>query len=359
MPLRIQYNQWRIIALVPIASVLAACGSAPKSSSTVADATPRMQAPSAKRAPNGHPALPPAGSGRGGYYLDDGPGEDIPEGLLDMPDPEPQVEPYSTRGNRPYVVFGVRYVPITDERPLKQRGIGSWYGRKFHGQKTSSGEPYDMYKMTAAHPTMPIPSYARVTNLANGKQVIVRVNDRGPFHSSRIIDLSYVAALKLGYLGKGSSQLEVERLLPEEIARIAGSKRTQAVGTEQALQAQPEMPQQAAPDAFPPSNDTLAAAISTLGMQNAQAADAGPVAISAPAPGYYIQVGAYSQVSSAEAIRTQLTRNWAATLPPLGVVQSGSLYRVHGGPFATRAEAAAAALQLERSGVAKAMIVQR
>src|SRR5690606_2548355 len=124
-----------------------------------------------------------------------------------------------------YVVFGKRYVPITDQRPLKERGRGSWYGKKFHGQTTSSGEPYDMYKMTAAHPTLPLPSYVRVTNLASGRQVIVRVNDRGPFHSGRIIDLSYTAALKLGYLAAGSAELEVERLLPDEIERLAAARR--------------------------------------------------------------------------------------------------------------------------------------
>jgi rare lipoprotein A len=359
MTLRIQYHHWRTVALIVLAAVLAGCGSAPKSSST-ADASRRTQPAGSKRSSDGYPALPAAGSGRGGYYQDDGPGDNIPEGLLDMPDPEPRVEPYSPRGNRPYVVFGVQYIPVTDERPLKQRGTGSWYGRKFHGQKTSSGEPYDMYKMTAAHPTLPIPSYARVTNLANGKQVIVRVNDRGPFHSSRIIDLSYVAALKLGYLGKGSSQLEVERLLPDDIARIASSRRTQTAGADQAAQ------QAASPEA-PPSRDALAEAISGLGKPDADAADAQPgmVAISAPAsptalaPGYYIQLGAYAQASSAEAVRMQLTRAWASTLPPLAVIQNGSLYRVHGGPFATRGEAALAALQLEKAAGAKPMIVQR
>ncbi|MGV3741434.1 MAG: septal ring lytic transglycosylase RlpA family protein, partial [Burkholderiaceae bacterium] len=102
----------------------------------------------------GH-GLPAAGSGRGGYYLDDGPGDEIPDNLESMPDAEPKVEPYNRHNSRPYVVFGKKYTPITDDRPLKQRGRGSWYGKKFHGQKTSSGEPYDMFGMTAAHPTLP------------------------------------------------------------------------------------------------------------------------------------------------------------------------------------------------------------
>ncbi|MFD2270429.1 septal ring lytic transglycosylase RlpA family protein [Undibacterium arcticum] len=151
-----------------------------------------------------HPALPAAGSGRGGYYQDDGPGDQPPPDLDQVPDAEPKLEAYSRSGNKPYVVFGKTYTPITDNRPFVQRGTGSWYGKKFHGQRTSSGERYDMYKMSAAHPTLPIPSYARVTNLSNGRQVIVRINDRGPFHSSRIIDLSYYrrAETRLSGLGQ-------------------------------------------------------------------------------------------------------------------------------------------------------------
>ena len=190
--------------------------------------------------------LPPAGSGRGGYYLDDGPGDKIPGGLEKTPDAAPRVEPFSPRANRPYSVFGTTYTPVTDNRSFTQRGVGSWYGKKFHGKKTSSGELYDMYKMTAAHPTLPIPSYSRVTNLDNGKQIIVRINDRGPFRSSRIIDLSYTAALKLGYLGKGSGMLQVEHLRPEEIERITQSarnkrnrKRRRATGAAAAGQRQP------------------------------------------------------------------------------------------------------------------------
>lgn len=166
------------------------------------------------------PALPRAGSGRGGYYLDDGPGDTMPEGLMEIPNAVPRVEPFLTRGNRPYVVFGKNYTPFTDMRAYKERGHGSWYGKKFHGQRTSSGEIYDMYQMTAAHPTLPLPSYVRVKNTENGREVIVRVNDRGPFIAGRIIDLSYTAALKLGYLQKGSALLEVERLLPADIERI-------------------------------------------------------------------------------------------------------------------------------------------
>ena len=122
----------------------------------------------------------------------------------------PRIEPYASGANRPYVVFGQRYVPDTTGQPYRKQGIASWYGKKFHGNSTSIGEPYDMYAMTAAHTTLPVPSYARVTSLVNGRTVIVRVNDRGPFHSDRIMDLSYVAAYKLGIIGPGSGQVVVE-----------------------------------------------------------------------------------------------------------------------------------------------------
>ncbi len=121
--------------------------------------------------------------------------------------------------NKPYEVLGQRYVPLTTDAPLQEYGGASWYGRKFHGLPTSSGEIYDMYAMTAAHKTMPIPSYARVRNPANGRQVIVRINDRGPFAAGRVIDLSYVAALKLDLL-RGVAPVQVERLTHREIREL-------------------------------------------------------------------------------------------------------------------------------------------
>jgi rare lipoprotein A len=134
-----------------------------------------------------------------------------------VPDAEPRVEPLRTGGpNKPYEVLGQRYVPMATDLPLRESGLASWYGRKFHGRPTASGEPYDMYAMTAAHKTMPLPSYARVRNPANGREIVVRVNDRGPFHPGRVIDLSYTAALRLGVLG-GVAPVEVERITHDEI----------------------------------------------------------------------------------------------------------------------------------------------
>jgi rare lipoprotein A len=153
-------------------------------------------------------------SKKGGYYKDDGPPERSSASLAAVPDAQPRAEPLHRFANRPYEVFGKQYVPMTRVQPFRQRGLASWYGKRFHGQKTASGESYDMYAMSAAHPTLPIPSYARVTHLRSGKQVVVRINDRGPFHSGRVIDLSYAAATRIGLLDTGSAEVEVESVLP-------------------------------------------------------------------------------------------------------------------------------------------------
>ena len=147
----------------------------------------------------------------------DGPPLTVPPGLADVPDAVPRVEPLRAGGpNKPYEVAGRLYVPIAADRPMVEQGGASWYGRKYHGRPTSSGELYDMFSMSAAHPTMPIPSFARVTNPANGRQVIVRVNDRGPFVPGRVIDLSYTAALKLDAL-RAVTPVVVERLTHDTI----------------------------------------------------------------------------------------------------------------------------------------------
>jgi len=162
---------------------------------------------------NEAPPAPASAPAKGAYYKDDGPGANPPPNLSAIPDAVPKTEPLHRFANRPYQVFGKDYVPLTGVAPFTQSGIGSWYGRRYHGSPTSSGEKYDMYAMSAAHPTLPIPSYARVTNPANGRSVVVRINDRGPFHSGRIIDLSYAAAWKLGYVDAGSARLEVEAVV--------------------------------------------------------------------------------------------------------------------------------------------------
>jgi len=148
----------------------------------------------------------------GGYYRDDGPGDSAK--LASIPDAVPRSEPLHRWANRPYEVMGRKYVPLTRVGVYTQRGTASWYGKRFHGNPTSSGEKYDMYKMTAAHPILPIPSYVRVTNVANRRSVVLRVNDRGPFIAGRAIDLSYAAAHKLGYIPQGSAEVRIEQIVP-------------------------------------------------------------------------------------------------------------------------------------------------
>ena len=156
-------------------------------------------------------SAPPAPPSRDGVH------PQTPRNLERTPDAEPRVEPIRAGGpNKPYEALGRRYVPLDGDQPLREMGLASWYGVKFHGRQTSSGEPYDMYAMTAAHPYMPIPSYARVRNPRNGREVIVRVNDRGPFVPGRVIDLSYTAALKLDLLS-GVAPVEVQRLTFDDI----------------------------------------------------------------------------------------------------------------------------------------------
>ena len=159
------------------------------------------------------------GSNNGKYFDRDGPPSTVSAwrasstGTMKI-----KVEPANKWANRPYKVMGQSFTPMTGDKPLTQTGTASWYGKQFHGKKTAIGEIYDMYAMTAAHPTMELPSYARVTNLANGRSVIVRVNDRGPFIGGRAIDMSYAAAVKLGYQKKGTTRVKIERITRKQIA---------------------------------------------------------------------------------------------------------------------------------------------
>lgn len=337
---------WLSLALAASA-LLTGCGSAPKSMS---------EAPAVRSAPKSHPALPAAGSGRGGYYLDDGPADRIPDGLMDVPDAVPKIEPYARGPNRPYEVFGQTYVPITDNRPYKARGYGSWYGKKFHGKPTSSGERYDMFKMTAAHPTLPIPCYARVTNLGNGRQVIVRVNDRGPFRSGRIIDLSYTAALKLGYLGKGSGQLEVEHLLPAEIERLAQARRTGTNST--TVAAKPDSTELALTD----GRDNIGQEGrygDFLDKFLAESSSEGKTVLVAGERGYYLQLGVYRQAGNAHSMQAKFMTGWRKDIARFEVVNSGEFFKLLAGPFSTREKALDAARRFQASEGVNPLIVQR
>jgi rare lipoprotein A len=295
----------RYLALVAAALVVAGCASVP---------TPR--APSS-------PAGAPPSSGK--YYLDDGPGLSPPADLDTIPDAVPKVEPLARAANRPYAVFGREYVPATSLTPYRERGVASWYGRKFHGQKTSIGEPYDMYAMTAAHPTLPLPSYARVTNVASGKSVVVRVNDRGPFLHGRIIDLSYAAAHRIGIAQNGSGEVEVEAILPGTLAQSAQAKPP----LEQVANAAPIAAPLAPPGATPAATPTALAAEAT-----------GDVAPLAPMQGgFSVQLGAFSNYANAQAFLARVQNQLANARVEARIRQAGGLYRVYIGPYAGRSEA--------------------
>ncbi|MBS0217572.1 MAG: septal ring lytic transglycosylase RlpA family protein [Proteobacteria bacterium] len=219
----------RVALAVALPLALAACSSTPPKSSstathgaTVAKTAPRTTASTARPANSPYAPAQEDVSKRGQMVgdlyrpdiKDSVPGE-IPD-VNRIPEPVVKAEPRSKRGNKTYAVLGKSYNVLDDARGYSETGTASYYGNKFHGRQTSNAEVYDMYAFTAAHRTLPLPSYARVTNLDNGKSVVVRVNDRGPFHSNRLIDLSYAAAVKLGYREKGTARVRVDALTPEE-----------------------------------------------------------------------------------------------------------------------------------------------
>jgi rare lipoprotein A len=263
------------------------------------------------------PAAPAVQAARpGGYYQDDGPARDTPENLDRIPDAVPRLEPINRNTARPYEVLGRSYTPYATLKPFRQRGIASWYGKKYHGRKTSSGEPYDMFAMTAAHTVLPLPSYLRVTNPANGRQVVVRVNDRGPFHKDRIVDLSYTAAHKLGLIGKGSGEVEIEQIIPGEndAPPVLAQKPADP----------PPKPDGAKPEAAK-SLDQLIAQIPK---------DDGPLL-----PGVYIQLGAFGNPDNAENLRNILGRELEWLSDPIRIVPAGAIQRVQVGPYPDRATA--------------------
>ncbi len=288
----------------------------------------------------------------GGYYQDDGPGEHPPANLDQIADAEPKIEPLHRFANNPYTVFGRQYVPYKTLTPYKQRGIGSWYGRKFHGQRTSGGESYDMYGMSAAHPTLPIPSYARVTNLANGKSAIVRINDRGPFHSGRLVDLSYAAAYKLGYAGAGSARVEVEAIMREDLPMIAAQRRrTQAITSAAA----PVVPRAPVASATPASVALLAAAA----PEPEAAQPAPPIPLDTEASGIYLQLGAFSARDNAENFRVRLYQQLAWLNDPIQIHARNGMYRLHLGPYHDRVAAGGMAEKLRDALQFKPVVVVR
>lgn len=283
-----------ILALATLA--LAACSSAPQRKVETRDTPAPVEARVV-----GKP-------GAGGYLPGDGPGADVPANIDQIPDAVPKSEPLHRYANRPYVALGKTYTPITIAGNFRERGIASWYGKKFHGQRTSSGEVYDMYGMTAAHPTLPIPSYARVTSIANGKSVVVRINDRGPFLHERVMDLSYTAAHKLGIIGNGSAEVEVESLAPN--AMVGNVARAEPVQTRPLEKAEP------------------ARTVSVAGN-------------------VYLQLGAFKSRESAESFMSKMQAELGDIGKQLSVFVKDGLTRVHLGPYASQNEARSSAEGLQ------------
>ena len=332
---------------VGVALVLSGCASTP--SAKRGSEAPAIRTPNGEKPPSPSASTASGAKRGGGYYLDDGPGDNAPPDLDLLPDAIPRAEKYASGANRPYNVFGTDYVPNLSGASYKQRGVGSWYGRKFHGQRTSSGEIYDMYAMTAAHPTLPIPCYALVTNVQNGKSLIVRVNDRGPFLHNRIMDLSYAAAYKLGYSGAGSAMLEVEMLLPRDIA--AGRIPTTRSGlfASASIAANATMPASSVPHRDPGIPSDL------IPLPDREPAPALPP--TSTAAGYYLQLGAFRAKAGADSFASHLSRLIDPTLASLVHVSDGNgLYRVRVGPYTQRAEADTAASSV-RSAIAQPVLV--
>jgi rare lipoprotein A len=274
------------------------------------------------------------GSKRGGYYLDDGPGDNPPPNLDQIADAVPRFEPVHRGASRPYSVMGRSYTPMTEVKPYRARGVATWYGRRYHGNPTSSGEIYDMYAMSAAHTVLPIPSYARVTNLANGRSVVVRINDRGPFLGERLIDLSYAAAYKLDLLRNGSAMVEVEAILPDSFARSGAPAGALA--------------ETAGPVALPPAAAVLLPA----------APESAPGALQPSA--FYLQLGAFSVRDNAERFMERMRVQLAGAEPNLAIVAAGAWHRVHAGPYANRDAALEAAQQIGQAlGTAPVLIAPR
>jgi rare lipoprotein A len=291
----------------------------------------------------------------------DGPGANPPADLASLPDAEPRIEPIRSGGaNKPYQVLGRDYVPGTRDAPFSERGLASWYGRKFHGRPTASGEVYDMYAMTAAHPTMPIPSYARIRNPGNGREVVVRINDRGPFHPGRIVDLSYAAALRLDLL-RGVAPVELERITFDEIRTGAWRGRGDAARLAAASAA--GAPAMAAPPApslplpLPAQDIAFVAAVPTAPLPEASVTRPSAQA----ARGFWLQLGAFRERDGAESFKRRIGADddaaWLA--PMLAVFADASLFRVQAGPFASRDEAEGAALRLRTALALVPMIVER
>lgn len=290
--------------------------------------------------------------------------DEIPASIARIPDAVPRIEPLAKSGNpESYVVFGKRYYTKPNSRGYVERGLASWYGEPFHGRKTSSGEIYDMHGMSAAHKTLPLPTYARVTNVANGRSVVIRINDRGPFHGPRLIDLSHTAAVKLGVVKAGTALVEVRAIDPARPAADPGPFLAQRSAARTQATRAPSAPPPATPA---PARVTAAAArVSSSPAAIPVAAIAASHPARTPATGaasgraitrgapLYLQIGAFGDPRNAERLRTRLTTHVSPERIRILDPNAGdaALYKVRIGPLASEDDAERLARKLSALGV--------
>ena len=365
-----------MVAPMPRRRLPAVLRAARRARSAVAIALVLLLGACASVAPPSGRALPPT-AGLESPERDGAPSAP-PPGLALVPDAEPRIEPIRPGGpNKPYEVLGRSYIPLTADRPVSERGMASWYGRKFHGRRTASGEVYDMYAMTAAHPTLPIPSYARVRNPVNGREVVVRINDRGPFHAGRVLDLSYTAALKLDLL-RGVGPVELQRITFDDIRSGAWRREADREGVRVAMPdgAAASVPgvaaaipsasikaAKAAPDepAAPELPTAMAAAATQVVTAAPQAVvDApGARAFTAPARGFWVQLGAFRLRDGAETFQQRVVAELDWLSPLLAVFSEASMFRLQAGPYPSREQARSAAERVRAGLQLVPLIVER
>nr|WP_286009760.1 septal ring lytic transglycosylase RlpA family protein [Salinicola sp. S1-1-2] len=298
-----------------------------------------------------------AGSGGGRYAMQNDAYPDVPQDVSEVPDAVPRVEPRSRSGNRSsYTVWGKTYHVLNDPTGYVAEGRASFYGAKFQGYDTANGETYDMYRMSAAHRSLPLPTYARVTNLDNGRQVIVRVNDRGPFHGDRLIDLSYAAAARLDILDQGTGRVRVEAIDPRAWAREQGGQAGEASGAGARTPVAPGTV--AAPANAGSSESAVASAMASREATRpvpaaTTAASADPVE-SARTTVRYLQVAALGSRDNALALKKRLQ---GLLSQPVRIDNAASLYRVQVGPIHDLTSLEALRATLNDAGYGQAFVV--
>lgn len=313
----------RLLAVTAALALMAGCASSPPSTSQ-----------------SSTPAPSTGISGPGDYsrpHKDGAPWWDVDVSAIPDATPVPHNGPFKAN---PYTVLGKTYYPIGDGRSYRATGTASWYGTKFHGQPTANGEKYDLYGMSAAHKTLPLPSYVRVTNIDNGKAVVLRVNDRGPFYSDRIIDLSFAAAKKLGYAETGTARVKVEGIDPERWWAERGQPAPMVLAQPQKVATQPAARSLSQPvEQYTPPLAQHAGATLPVQIERSNT-------LTADQSGVFLQVGAFANPDAAQLLRDKLSGMTTAPVFVSSVVhQEQILHRVRLGPIDSADEAA----QLEQS----------